>query len=146
MLPPPHPKAELNMLQGTLIHSPSQAAASPLLGEWYFTGNISYNLGGPLAEYSPKCQGWESRAYPFFLPHHDCLFLWTAKMGLNHCKLWRAWATLSHSLGKHFITRLYFLQIDTIHYTQGRAQTSPFKPWWEEQCWKLGSRTQISPI
>lgn len=47
-----------------------------------------------------------------FSPHHNCLFFWRAEMVLNHSKLWRSWTALSHSLGKHLITRLYFLQID----------------------------------
>lgn len=86
-------------------------------------GKVSCNLVGPLSEHPLKCQGWESKGETvFFSPYHDCLFFWTAEMILNHCKLQRVQTTLSHSLGKHFITRLYFLQIDTIYYTEHRAQ------------------------
>lgn len=81
----------------------------------------------------------------FFPPPLLPVFFWTAGIVLNHCNLQRAQTMLSHFLGRHFITRLYFLQIDTIYYTQYRAQSFHLEPWWEEQCWKLGTGHKLVP-
>lgn len=76
----------------------------PLLMECFLMG---YPLG-PVPEHPAECQaGRANGRLHLFSPSWLPAF-WAAEVVLNHCKLQRTPTALSHSPGKHFITRLYF--------------------------------------